>query len=313
MCAFTAYFTQCYGYIAMQTKFTNIKREFVSPLGIPGAVFGSLVFLLGAISVIGFQNDNQFAFIAYLSIVFIVSLYYYFYSKHHQTFSDDEQKILFVAHVINYNVNRNRQPTRARKLKITASGGVRSDYQSKTMNTVRTRKPVGSSSKKQLELMEGSAVSSQKQKSTRIFPNNDDINPDSIPAAMNNHILPVTPYGLHAFRELSSDISESDRRTKSRSKSNLNTTNNDNSVHIVGGITNSVRKIVKLIEQKSHFPTTNTNIVHEPLPDDEHDPLAKSTSNKNFDENDLLENDLIVDDFDNDESEKQDDDYLAKI
>ena len=99
--AFISYSAQCVGYIYLRTRFSNIKREFRSPLGIYGAVYCLLVSLLGAVSVIGFQDDNQVAFITVLCIVFLLTLYYFTYAKSRQTFSDEERKILFVAHVIN--------------------------------------------------------------------------------------------------------------------------------------------------------------------------------------------------------------------
>ena len=99
--AFVAYSAQCVGYIQLSTKFSSLPREFRSPLGIPGAVCSLLVWMLGAASIIGFQEDNQFAFIVVVCMIALLTVYYYAYAKSHQTFSEEERKILFVAHVIN--------------------------------------------------------------------------------------------------------------------------------------------------------------------------------------------------------------------
>lgn len=106
---FFAYMSQCYGYIALQFKFQNIKREFKSPLGIFGAAWAFCVFLLGAIGVIAFQGDDQVAVISFVCLAFLLSLYYFLVSQYTQTFSPDEQKIMFVAHVINFNQGGKRR------------------------------------------------------------------------------------------------------------------------------------------------------------------------------------------------------------
>lgn len=101
---FLAYISQCIGYIFLQYKYQGIKRKTKSPLGLFGAVYAISVFTLGVVSIIGFQKDDQIAFISFVSMVAAMSVYYFTVSKFTQTFSKDEQKILFVAHVVNFNV-----------------------------------------------------------------------------------------------------------------------------------------------------------------------------------------------------------------
>ena len=83
----------------MKVKMNKLKREFHSPFGITGAVFAGLVFLMGIISIIGFQDDN------YPMVFFIISLFsfsiYYQFIKNDQTLNPEEEKTMFVAHVIN--------------------------------------------------------------------------------------------------------------------------------------------------------------------------------------------------------------------
>ena len=89
----------------MKTKYQNIDREFTSPVGIAGAVYAFLIYLLATISIIAFQNDDQVALISFVVTCASLSLYYYFFSRHTQTFSEDEKKIMFRVHVINYNTS----------------------------------------------------------------------------------------------------------------------------------------------------------------------------------------------------------------
>jgi len=100
--SFLGYISQCVGFIAMQTKFQNIKREFHSPFGIFGAVYAMLVFSLCVLSVVAFQTD-QYALICIVSLQIVLAMYYFGYAKFRQTFSPEESKIMFVAHVITHN------------------------------------------------------------------------------------------------------------------------------------------------------------------------------------------------------------------
>jgi len=100
--SFLGYISQCVGYIAMQTKFQNIKREFHSPLGIYGAVYAMLFFGLCVLSVIVFQT-NQYALICIAALQLVLGMYYFGYAKGRQTFSPEKSKIMFVAHVITHN------------------------------------------------------------------------------------------------------------------------------------------------------------------------------------------------------------------
>lgn len=113
--AFLGYISQAIGYIAMQTKFQSIKREFHSPLGIFGAIYCILVFGLCALSVVAFQT-TQHALFAVISIQTMTSIYYFSYAKKRQTFSPEESKILFVAHVITHNT-KGKSRQRPRKIK----------------------------------------------------------------------------------------------------------------------------------------------------------------------------------------------------
>jgi L-asparagine transporter-like permease len=99
--AFMTYSSQSISYIYMKIHYSSIERAFKSPLGIYGAVFALVVWVLGAISVVVFANDDYFAVKVFSSLCAILGLYYYFFVRATQTISDEERQILFVAHVIN--------------------------------------------------------------------------------------------------------------------------------------------------------------------------------------------------------------------
>lgn len=99
--AFTVYFAQCVGFIAMRRRFGKLLREFHSPLGVYGAVYSMAVWLLGIVSVAGFQQDQGIAVIVFVSLCVLLSVYYYFIGKTHQQLSEEERTVMFKAHVIN--------------------------------------------------------------------------------------------------------------------------------------------------------------------------------------------------------------------
>ena len=118
---FSCYISQCIGYCLLQTKFENLKRKYRSPLGIPGAVYAGLVFLLGQISVIGVVGDKQFAFIVFICLLAIFSAYYYSIASQ-QTFCAEEQKVMFNAYVINASHMKRKKP-RARSSNSNVADG----------------------------------------------------------------------------------------------------------------------------------------------------------------------------------------------
>lgn len=101
--AFLSYMAQCMGFIMLRTKYQHLPREFRSPLGIPGAVLSMVVWLMGIVSIVGFQENNNFpvAALFYVGIVAVQSFLYFFWFQSRQTFSVEERRVMLVAHVIN--------------------------------------------------------------------------------------------------------------------------------------------------------------------------------------------------------------------
>lgn len=92
-------------YVAFQKKYSAIRRAFVNPLGIYSVYYGSAVFIMSLISTLGFQGDNiadsLHPFSGFLTFLGIGYFYYYCIARSKQRFSEEEQKILFSAYVIN--------------------------------------------------------------------------------------------------------------------------------------------------------------------------------------------------------------------
>ncbi|CAK4839658.1 unnamed protein product [Aphanomyces euteiches] len=110
-----SYTSQCVGYIYLKKNFRTMERKFMSPLGKAGAVYSIFVWVLLALAVVGFQNDNQESFIAVVVILVICSVYYHLYAKYRQKFSEEERMSLFFAHVANHN-NSKRSPQSRKRL-----------------------------------------------------------------------------------------------------------------------------------------------------------------------------------------------------
>ena len=82
-----------------RTHFPTIKREFVSPLGRAGAVWGFLVFSLTTVSVCGFQK-SRFAVVVFVAIMVVASVYYYLVVQKREVFSEEEKVVMFKAYLI---------------------------------------------------------------------------------------------------------------------------------------------------------------------------------------------------------------------
>jgi len=105
---YTTYCVHCIGYVYVRTQFSSLDRCFRSPLGIFGAVYAGSIFLLAIIAIIFFQQDRHIAVLTQVVAWCTMSLYYFYSAQKKQKFSLEEQKNLFVAHVIRHNERRRR-------------------------------------------------------------------------------------------------------------------------------------------------------------------------------------------------------------
>ena len=99
--AFSSYITQNVCYILLKSKYTNIICDMPSPFGLYGAAYCMLIWTIGIIAVVGFQDDSQGALIAYASMFGIFTVWYFAYVRFHQSFSEEEKEIFFRIYVVN--------------------------------------------------------------------------------------------------------------------------------------------------------------------------------------------------------------------
>lgn len=105
LASFISYIFQLLSYIQIKRTYSSVNYSFNSPFGVYGAIYALGIFTLGIISIVGFQVD-QYALIVVAGLTVLFTIYYFTFAIYRQTFSEDEQKILFVAHVKNFNDKR---------------------------------------------------------------------------------------------------------------------------------------------------------------------------------------------------------------
>ncbi|EQC26180.1 hypothetical protein SDRG_15984 [Saprolegnia diclina VS20] len=113
---FSCYMAQCAGYLYLKREFGHLPRSFTSPVGKPGVYYAAIVWILNWISIVGCQENAAFLLSVVSSIVTVLIVYYLGYAKHRQTFSDDERKILFFAHVSKSNQRKRKKKARQKTL-----------------------------------------------------------------------------------------------------------------------------------------------------------------------------------------------------
>ncbi len=99
MCAFTAYASQFASFIVFRYKYPTINREYYSPLGIAGAVYGCAVFTLAFIASVAFQGDYV-AVSLYVCVVLLAVVYYFAVAQSRQLFSEEEKQVMFCAYLM---------------------------------------------------------------------------------------------------------------------------------------------------------------------------------------------------------------------
>jgi amino acid transporter len=100
------YCIQLYGFMILRLKLSKIHSEFRSPVGLWGAAYSFLLFLVGMVSAL-FLPPRQCSIILVIAGTFItvITLYYFMYAKHVQTFSDAEKEVMLLAHAEIKNAN----------------------------------------------------------------------------------------------------------------------------------------------------------------------------------------------------------------
>ena len=94
----------CLSFVAFRIKFRSMTRNFVSPVGIPGAAGGVLcwVFIVAVNSNDRVQANTKPITTFYIFVAIVV-VYYFAYVRHVQFFSKEEQEKFMKAYVLNAN------------------------------------------------------------------------------------------------------------------------------------------------------------------------------------------------------------------
>lgn len=108
--AVLTYCMQLVSFIVLRLKLSPFPREFRSPFGILGAIVCMVVFLAGIACALSIGHRTIPAIAVGLIYVAAVSVYYFWFAKHSQAFSEDEKAVILPAHVGIRNANgKNRR------------------------------------------------------------------------------------------------------------------------------------------------------------------------------------------------------------
>ena len=99
MGAFATYLSIFLSFWIFRNHYPTITREFISPVGMPGAVYGFLVFALAFIAICGFQK-TQVAVCTFVVLSLLCSVYYYAVVQKRQVFSEEEKTVMFKAYLV---------------------------------------------------------------------------------------------------------------------------------------------------------------------------------------------------------------------
>jgi len=130
VCMLASYCIYCFAffaYIIFVDKYSSVSRSFRSPLGIAGAVYGIVIFLVGFIGTIGFQDGNWVPIVIFIVYLLLATGYYFFQAGKNQKFSADEQKALFTAYVINANAQSRNNKRKKKHYGSSPGSSVSSD------------------------------------------------------------------------------------------------------------------------------------------------------------------------------------------
>ncbi|KAF1787967.1 Mitochondrial carrier domain [Phytophthora cactorum] len=107
LAGFMSYTGQCIGYISLKRNYRNIKSsEFRSPFGSWGALYSMLVWVLSIVGIVAFQGNGSVETFVFLTVVALLTAFYFVYARKRQTFSPQENRVMLVAHVTKFNIKK---------------------------------------------------------------------------------------------------------------------------------------------------------------------------------------------------------------
>jgi hypothetical protein len=102
LASYTVYITTFLSYLIFKMRYSSVPRSFINPFSIVSAFYGIGVFFMGIISILGFQeNGSQRPFIIFVIYLILLVAYYFLFGYRTQQLSEEEQKVMFRAYVIN--------------------------------------------------------------------------------------------------------------------------------------------------------------------------------------------------------------------
>ncbi len=87
-------------YIIFVYRFSSVQRAFRNPFGILSSIYGIIFFSIGLVSMI-FYGTSNVPIIFFVLYMVMCTVYYYFFGFKTQKLSEEEQKAMFTAYVIN--------------------------------------------------------------------------------------------------------------------------------------------------------------------------------------------------------------------
>lgn len=107
---FAIYCTLCvsiaimFAFMYFRKKFDCLETTFRSPIRIYGSMFGGSVFALTIVFMVIKQYHDLRIVISMIIYVILLTIYYFYAARRSQCFSEEEQRVMFVAYVINANI-----------------------------------------------------------------------------------------------------------------------------------------------------------------------------------------------------------------
>lgn len=100
LCFFTHYICLFMTYLSFIQRFPTVPRYFVSPFGVYGAYLGIVIFFFFGISTC-FVRNGGCTFLGFVLFLMLLTFVYLAYIKRQQKFSAAEERVFFIAYVIN--------------------------------------------------------------------------------------------------------------------------------------------------------------------------------------------------------------------
>jgi L-asparagine transporter-like permease len=99
--SYLVYISVFISYLLFQHRYSTMQREFRNPLGRFAPIYGIAFCLVGMASVVAFQDGTEMSLIIFVGYLIFLVAFYYCYGYKTQILSEDEQKVMFKAYVMN--------------------------------------------------------------------------------------------------------------------------------------------------------------------------------------------------------------------